>query len=419
MERKLVKAGASWVEGDKFFGRDVDLELLSERVREGTHTLLTAPRRMGKTSLVHELLRRLELSGKFATVFVDVEDAIDPPDAIASIGSECRPTRHRLSELFGAALDRVEELGVHHLRVKLRAGLDHGNWRHRGDQILEILAENNLPVVLAIDELPILVNRLVKGKNYEITPERQTEAGQFLSWLRKNAQAYQGKICLILTGSVGLEPVLSQANLSAHANAYQPYHLRPWQAAEASECLAALARQYQLNLPSEVRQDMCRRLRCCVPHHVQQFFSHLYECLRRENRATATAQDVKSVYFGDMLSVKGQVDLEHYEGRLNTFLGPAGYALALGLLTEGACANGILSTEAVKLYKSNFEDQAEGASSSFGAVLRQLQHDGYIEAVDGGYRFVSGLLEDWWRGRHCAHYIPIAETLRPDRSARR
>ena len=98
MERKLVKAGASWVEGDKFFGRDVDLELLSERVREGTHTLLTAPRRMGKTSLVHELLRRLELSGKFATVFVDVEDAIDPLRMLSpSISATCSPSRGKLT----------------------------------------------------------------------------------------------------------------------------------------------------------------------------------------------------------------------------------------------------------------------------------------------------------------------------------
>ena len=135
MERKLVKAGASWVEGDKFFGRDVDLELLSERVREGSHTLLTAPRRMGKTSLVHELLRRLELSGEFATVLVDVEDANDRPDALATIGSECRPTRHRLSEFFGDVLGRVEELGIHHiLRCRLatagaRRLYRSGGWR--------------------------------------------------------------------------------------------------------------------------------------------------------------------------------------------------------------------------------------------------------------------------------------------------
>ena len=61
----LKKAGGNWVDGDRFFDREAELEALSERVREGTHTLLTAQRRMGKTSLVRELLRRLADERKF------------------------------------------------------------------------------------------------------------------------------------------------------------------------------------------------------------------------------------------------------------------------------------------------------------------------------------------------------------------
>ena len=72
---RLRKAGANWVEGDRFFDRESDLAALAERVRDGTHTLVTAQRRMGKTSLVRELLRRLKEKGKFETVFVDVEGA--------------------------------------------------------------------------------------------------------------------------------------------------------------------------------------------------------------------------------------------------------------------------------------------------------------------------------------------------------
>ena len=51
----LQKAGANWVDGERFFDREGELAVLTERVRNGTHTLLTAQRRMGKTSLVREL----------------------------------------------------------------------------------------------------------------------------------------------------------------------------------------------------------------------------------------------------------------------------------------------------------------------------------------------------------------------------
>ena len=61
--QKMQKAGGNWVVGEKFFNREAELEALAERVQEGTHTLLTAQRRMGKTSLVRELLRRLEDGG--------------------------------------------------------------------------------------------------------------------------------------------------------------------------------------------------------------------------------------------------------------------------------------------------------------------------------------------------------------------
>ena len=54
MAMELRKAGSIWVDGDRFFDREVELASLSERVSAGIHTLLTAQRRMGKTSLVRE-----------------------------------------------------------------------------------------------------------------------------------------------------------------------------------------------------------------------------------------------------------------------------------------------------------------------------------------------------------------------------
>ncbi len=406
---RLAKAGGNWVEGDRFFDRDAAIEELAERVRDGTHTLLTAQRRMGKTSLVRELLRRLADEGRFATIFVDLEGAADPADAIAEIGFRSRPAQGawgRIKSLFANVLPAEAEIGGRipltdaDLRVKLRAGVDAGNWRHKGDKVFAALAGNALPTVLAIDELPILVNRLLKGDDYRITPERRQAADEFLSWLRKNGQTHRGRICMILSGSVSLEPILRQAGLSAHANVFSPFDLKPWDEETAAACLGALGETYGLDLPHAVRRDMCRRLRCQIPHHVQRFFDVLHEDLRRAGRHTASLEDVKRVYAHEMLGIRGQMDLEHYEGRLRMILGDEGYRAALEMLTEAAVDGGRLRGDAIDRHRGLRADGAGADPLPVEDVLHVLEHDGYLERQGDGYRFVSGLLEDWWRVRY-------------------
>lgn len=416
MTTQLRKAGANWVDGDRFFDREAELEELRERVQNDTHTLLTAQRRMGKTSLVRELLRQLEDDGDYATVFVDLEAANGPADAVAEIAVQAKPVQgawRRIGSFFANHLrdirDHIDEVGVSELKVKLRAGIDAGNWQHQGDRVFAALAASERPVVLAIDELPILVNRLLKGADYRVTAVRRAATDEFLAWLRKNAQEHRGAVILILSGSVGLEPVLRQADLSAHANIYQPLELHPWSHDTSSQCLAALAQTYDLDLPDEAQAEICQRLRCCVPHHVQQFFDYLHQHLRRTGRSTATTDDIRQVYERDFLGVRGQVDLEHYEGRLRMVLGVEGYTTALALLTEAAVNDGRLTDNAIRLYRDAIASSGTDNTVPIEVVLYSLEHDGYLEVRSDGYRFVSGLVEDWWRARHGRFFTPIED----------
>ena len=143
----LRKAGANWVDGDRFYDREVDLEALMERVRAGTHTLLTAQRRMGKTSLVRELLRGLAADGEFEPIFVDLEAANTSADAVAEIAVQSRLAHvawDRIKFGFVNVLrelgDRVDTLSVSDVQVKLRAGIDRGNWCQKGDEVFAALA---------------------------------------------------------------------------------------------------------------------------------------------------------------------------------------------------------------------------------------------------------------------------------------
>ena len=422
----LKKGGSNWVEGERFFDRETELEALAERARDGTHTLLTAQRRMGKTSLVRELQRRLTETGGFETVFVDLEAAMDQADAVAELGIQAKSLRavwDRVEAAFANALrgvrDRIDELSFSELKVKLRAGVDAGNWPQRGDAVFSALAATERPVVLALDELPILVNRLLKDADDRITPEGRREADEFLSWLRRNGQEHRGQISMILSGSVGLEPLLERAGLSAHANIFSAFDLKPWSEETAMSCLAALSDSYGIAVSADARRAMCSRLRCCVPHHVQMFFDRLHEYLRRERRQEASLDDVEWVYLHEMLSVRGQMDLQHYEGRLASTLGRTGYPIALEVLTQTA-TSGCLDDETVRRYEKYFPARAGDGGPSVAHVLHVLHHDGYLERQeDGTSRFVSGLLEDWWRARHGGNFVPVVESQREGRGADR
>ena len=203
----LSRAGGNWVDGDLFFDREIELELLEERVRDGIHTSLVAQRRMGKTSLVRELLRCLAKSGEYETVFVDLGSAANSADAIAEIGIQARSVQEVWQRIragiagFGSRLgSRVEAVTLADARERLRATIDAVNWKQKGDDVIAVLADNERPIVLAIDELPMLFNRLLKGESGEVTLEGRRTADDILSWLRKAGQTHQARIPLILSG---------------------------------------------------------------------------------------------------------------------------------------------------------------------------------------------------------------------------
>ena len=401
----LKKTVGNWVDDDRFFDRESDIAALREHVSEGTHTLVVAQRRMGKTSLVRELLRRLNGRAGIETAFVDLEDARDPADAIVQISLASRHLQsipRKAGERTEAVLGRFGnvQLAAQHeeMRFQLRADINTGNWKLKGDRLLRDLTRGDGKVVLAIDEFSILVNRILKGRNHGVLPENIEAANEFLSWLRRNAQEHRGRLCLIVSGSVGIAPILKQAGLSAAMNVFSSYELKPWSQSTASDCLGELAANYGVELPVAVREAVCRRLRCCIPHHVQQFFDALHRQLKLAGRTHATLKDADTAYRHDMLAARGQIDMDHYEERLKLVLGTNAYRVALELLARAA-SEGSLIPESINAYKSMLDVSQDAGAASVPLVLEVLMHDGYFTRRGEKFRFASGLLEDWQRSR--------------------
>jgi len=411
MKDKLKRAVGNVVKGEWFWDRETDLELLTNKIDEGANILLVAQRRIGKTSVLAELHERLR--ERYTCLFVDLQGARSSAQAIADLSiaiHEHKPLWDKTKEVFANILEKVtdsiEKVGAGDLGVTLRAGLTGGNWADKGDQIFNILANSEKPVVLMFDEVPIMVNYMLKGDDFRITPERRAQADEFLSWLRKNNIEHQGTVRTIISGSIGLEPILRQARLSATINHFVAFELKPWDEETAISCINALAHGYGVQLQGGVPKEIVKKLECCIPHHVQMFFSHIYDRCKRKGKMECSVGEVGEVYEKEMLGVRGHAELTHYEERLEMVLGKELFTLAIDMLTEAA-VTGCLTKEAIAALRKEYTLEESDIVEAQKEVIWVLEHDGYVRQSNEGYVFVSKLLRDWWKNRHGAFFVSV------------
>lgn len=418
--KPLLQSYGNWVEGERFWGRDAEIESLARKVREGAHILLTAQRRMGKTSLMRELARRLEMEGDRIPLFVDLQKATSAADAIVELSLATRrhaplwaKTKTIFANILNAVRENIETMQINDVSVTLRAGVNAGNWAAKGDALFEQLAQADKPVVLFLDELPLLLLNILRGRDLsgdsgtQPTPATRAEANTFMSWLRECCLRHQTRVAVVVSGSIGLEPILRQAGISASANHLWPFDLKPWDLTTAQSCIEALALGYNLVVMPLTAAQVAHRLGYCVPHHVQMFFDHLKDRCIRERSVTIDPAWIDDIYETEMLGVRGHVELSHYEERLGWVLPGHRKALAMELLTEAAVAPPLTSSAMRSILRGYPEET--NPIEVLRDILWVLEHDGYLGEKNGSYSFVSPLLRDWWKKRHQLAYIPTAE----------
>ncbi|MBN2055383.1 ATP-binding protein [bacterium] len=390
-----------FVVGDEFWDRDKEVASMLRLLGEGQNLLLVAPRRIGKTSMLREVARRLEEMKQHYTLFLDLQDCTKPEDMIVELSMGTRQYKNlwkKTKELMENFLGVVESVSVEMIELKLREAFISA-WQTKGTRLLANLAAADRPVIVFLDELPVMVSRILNINHHQGDElrSRTNEVDVFLSWLRKACTEHQGRIVFVVCGSIGLEPVLHQVNLSHTIAHLRPFHLDPWDRETASGCLNALAAHDELVLTTEVTDYMLDKLGSFIPHHVQMYYAYLRDY--GTSGGPTDIADVDRIYDQFMLGPRGQAELATYEERLGRVMGKERAILAMEILTEAA--KGIL-TQAVAesmVSKSFSEDPGKTARD----ILAVLVHDGYLawEQATGVYRFVSLLVRDWWRRRYC------------------
>ena len=403
-----------WVNGDDFFDRKSELQILEMLIRDRNHVLLTGQRRMGKTSVAQELGRRLEAKG-WIFLFADVEGATCAEDVIADIAQAVHPIRPIASRFVTGMKrwldDNIEEINAYEFRVKIRAGLDAGSWRRYGEQLLRDCAVQDKPALLVIDELPIFLKHVLRSE------DGVQRVDEFLSWLRGVLQGIgDDSLVLIISGSIGLTPIVNRLGIPDRINHLYPFRLGPWDRDTSVACFQHLVESCnKLRFEDGVAKAVYDALGVGIPHHVQSFFASLRVHAIMQDRDWVTVKDVGEVYHSRLLGPSGQNDLVHYETRLQEALDGENYRIAMEILAEAA-TEGVFTPDARHCLGRLYARVVDDTPGRIADTLEILMHDGYLEDGDDGYRFPSRLLKDWWSARFRDHHIPLENRYSDDKS---
>lgn len=406
MPTRLPPALGNYVVGESFFGREDELALLRSRLRAKQHVTLVAQRRMGKTSLCKEAARCF--SGEFTFFYVDLQHKRDAGDAVAAIAAAAREhvgSWTKVRRVFENLAGAIDSVGNENLSVRLREAIA-GDWRPQGERVVRALEDLEEPAVIVLDELPILLTNMMLTREGQWREGGREAAAELLEWLRAMCIGSQGKLVIVVTGSVGLGPVAARAGASGALNHYAEVMLGPWETGVAMKAAHALLASDELELDPDAAEEIVVCLGSCIPYHVQLLVDQSAQDAKRRRGKRVSKLDVQRVYKTRVLASHGHTELAHMEERLLKVLPVALRALATDLLTQAAVQSPLSGAAALALGRRTLAEN-DDVQAALKDILAVLEHDGYLQREPGGWRFASRLLRDWWKARHELFFVPV------------
>ena len=381
------------VDGENFFGRDRELREL-RRICEDEHILLLAPRRVGKTSLLHALASDVNRDESAVGAYVSVAAAKNEPQFVEAALRSIYETKAGKKLKPNSIVTWIQRHGRRVRGIKVAGtGVDVDGcareWQDEANRAFAGILQAKQPWLILIDEFPIFVLTIAA---HDATGER---VRSFLQWFRNLRQLPEAsaKLRFILAGSVGLDSVTRRHRLTDTINDLRDWRLGPYDAETADRFLTELARSYRMEVGPELRRRICEHAEWLIPYHLQVIFS----ALRDRARGATSSEAHLDAAIEDLLARRTY--FSSWEERLRGALGAPEDAFARAMLA--ACARDPKGTTLSSL------DQGLAGEVPDPAVRRKtvrwlldvLLNDGYLVEQEGRWRFRSGLLRRYWE-RH-------------------
>ena len=200
------------------------------------------------------------------------------------------------------------------------------------------------------------------------------------------------KVQFIITGSIGLQPLVEKLSSSNLINQLQFIDIPPLTEEEACRLFRKLIEPEGIEIEDKTIQFILKQIDWLMPFHVQLLVQEVIDVF--DSNGNPIDQKKAEKAFDQVFHHRNKrYFVEYYERLTKRLEAGAETAFVLDVLTRTATEN--------KLEKAVVHDLAvkHTFTESYKATMESLLYDGYLhETADNqAYRFNSTILKIWWK----------------------
>lgn len=379
------------VENEDFYDREAELKFAWSLIQDGNSLLLSAPRRVGKTSFAKKILSQAKDKGwnifeinlekiKTETGFVK--------EFIKNIQEQSwwENFKQKSGDKITQILESIET-GVEYQDVKTSFKLK--STKEDVYEKLYQLLDHDEQTIIMVDELAIFLSHLLKsGENGKDDTEF------FLNWLRSFRQITGTKIRWIFCSSISIDSFANKHALSHTINDVMSFKIDAYSRDSSEKFLKLLCKNYSIEMSDELIEYTLDKIGWLLPFFIQLIFGKIHyekEVVHKDIDKQAIDEAYQNAIF--------EKDLNTWDERLREYgeLEADARHILKRLSMAHLGENRSTLFEALRGKKGSI-DKIEKSLSN---CLYVLKNDGYIMENDGKYLFRSPFLRDFWYNRFC------------------
>lgn len=371
------------VEGDDFFGREKEIRQANRLLDKKHSLLLSAPRRIGKSSLAKRLIEEKKAQG-WKCVYIDLEETTTEEGFLRLVIEAFKKNgiwkqfAEGMSKGLASVLDRIEKVSVGPVDFNIGKKEEQENLYKN----LKELVKHEEDTFIVVDELTLFLGILNKSDN------GAEKVAFILNWLRSLRQVSKTQVRWLFCGSVGLRNFTSAMNLGYTINDLTEFSLDELTREEAIGLLRGLCRSEDINMSEECINYTLDKLQWNIPYFIQVIFSKLAE----DYGGKITQENIDVAYdklcSENYLSTWSERLAEYREYEV-----PARQILkSLSTQSSGMERDSMLDI----LMTDQDVSMREQIDYTLSKVLEMLENDGYIIKKNTTRAFRSPLLRDYW-----------------------